>query len=200
MPDGTEEVMANAYLDTQFLDRAMTFAIRAHADTERRGKGFPYIIHPMETVAIVATMTNDPELLAAAVLHDTLEDTSVTVSQLRAEFGDRVADLVLAESNIKENGITHQMSWRQRKSLAVERLSQASFEGKLVAMGDKLSNLRAIASDYKTMGDALWARFQAPGGKADIGWYYQELFAALASLKGTQPYEEFGRLLQETFG
>ena len=65
------------YLNTDLLDRAVVFAIRAHAGTERRGKGFPYIVHPMEAVEIVATMTNDPELLAAAVLHDTVEDTDV---------------------------------------------------------------------------------------------------------------------------
>ena len=66
--------MANEALDTQLLDRAIIFAVRAHAGTERRGKGFPYIVHPMEAVEIVATMTADQELLAAAALHDTVED------------------------------------------------------------------------------------------------------------------------------
>ena len=90
--------MANEALDTQLLDRAIIFAVRAHAGTERRGKGFPYIVHPMEAVEIVATMTADQELLAAAALHDTVEDTDITIEQIRAEFGDRVASLVAAES------------------------------------------------------------------------------------------------------
>lgn len=51
--------MANKPLDTTLLDRAIVFAVRAHAGTERRGKGFPYIVHPMEAVEIVATMTPD---------------------------------------------------------------------------------------------------------------------------------------------
>ena len=80
--------MANKPLDTSLLDRAIIFAVRAHAGTERRGKGFPYIVHPMEAVEIVATMTRDQELLAAAALHDTVEDTDVTVEQIRAEFAD----------------------------------------------------------------------------------------------------------------
>ena len=63
--------MANKPLDTTLLDRAIVFAVRAHAGTERRGKGFPYIVHPMEAMEIVATMTPDQELLAAAALHDT---------------------------------------------------------------------------------------------------------------------------------
>ena len=76
--------MANKPLDTSLLDRAIIFAVRAHAGTERRGKGFPYIVHPMEAVEIVATMTRDQELLAAAALHDTVEDTDTTVEQMRS--------------------------------------------------------------------------------------------------------------------
>ena len=51
--------MENQPLDTTLLDRAIVFALRAHAGTERRGKGFPYIVHPLEAVEIVATMTAD---------------------------------------------------------------------------------------------------------------------------------------------
>ena len=71
--------MAEKRLDTDFLDRAINYAVKAHAGTERRGKGFPYIVHPMEAMEIVSTITSDQELLAAAVLHDTVEDTDVSV-------------------------------------------------------------------------------------------------------------------------
>ena len=77
--------MANKYLETDLLDRAIIFAVKAHHNTERRGKGFPYIVHPMEAVEIVASITPDQELLAAAALHDTIEDTDVTVEELQAE-------------------------------------------------------------------------------------------------------------------
>jgi myo-inositol-1(or 4)-monophosphatase len=189
--------MPNHFLNTELFDKAAHFAISAHANTERRAKGFPYIIHPMEAAAIVATMTTDPELLAAAILHDTLEDTEVTFEELRSQFGNRVAYLVLAESN---NGILRQTTWRESKSRAVERLANASHEGKIVAMGDKLSNLRAIASDYQLIGDQLWSRFHAPEGKKDVEWYYRALFDALNDLKGTLPYQEFERLIQQTWG
>lgn len=96
--------MANKYIDTDLLDRAIVFAVQAHHNTERRGKGFPYIVHPMEAVEIVATITPDQELLAAAALHDTVEDTDVTVEQIRAEFGDRIAELVHAESDQLDEG------------------------------------------------------------------------------------------------
>jgi myo-inositol-1(or 4)-monophosphatase len=192
--------MPNHFLNTELFDKAAHFAISAHANTERRAKGFPYIIHPMEAAAIVATRTTDPELLAAAILHDTLEDTEVTFEELRSQFGNRVAYLVLAESNIKMNGILRQTTWRESKSRAVERLANASHEGKIVAMGDKLSNLRAIASDYQLIGDQLWSRFHAPEGKKDVEWYYRALFDALNDLKGTLPYQEFERLIRQTWG
>ena len=115
--------MANQPIDTELLDRAIIFAVRAHAGTERRGKGFPYIVHPMEAVEIVATMTSDQELLAAAALHDTVEDTDVTLEQIRAEFGERIASLVDAESDIKVGGMSEEASWRIRKQAAIDRLS-----------------------------------------------------------------------------
>ena len=62
-------------MDTSILDKAIVFAVKAHQGAERKGKGYPYIVHPMEAVSIAATMTNDQELLAAAALHDTVEDT-----------------------------------------------------------------------------------------------------------------------------
>jgi hypothetical protein len=91
--------MGNSELDTSLLDNAIRFAVQAHAGTERRGKGFPYIVHPLEAMAIVATMTSDQELLAAAALHDILEDTDLTVEDLRKTFGDRIARIVEEESD-----------------------------------------------------------------------------------------------------
>ena len=118
--------MANHPIDTQLLDRAIVFAVRAHAGTERRGKGFPYIVHPMEAVAIVATMTSDQELLAAAALHDTVEDTDVTIDQIRQEFGERVASIVEDESDRFIPGVPEEQSWHSRKQAAIDRLSHAS--------------------------------------------------------------------------
>ena len=139
--------MENQPLDTTLLDRAIVFALRAHAGTERRGKGFPYIVHPLEAVEIVATMTADQELLAAAALHDTVEDTDVTIEQIREEFGEHIASLVEAESDIKVTGVSKEESWRIRKQAAIDRLAAAPLDAKMVALGDKLSNMRAIARD-----------------------------------------------------
>ena len=190
--------MANKPLDTTLLDRAIVFAVRAHAGTERRGKGFPYIVHPMEAMEIVATMTRDQELLAAAALHDTVEDTDVTIEQIRIEFGDRIASLVASESDTVLDGLSVEESWHARKQAAIDRLAHASRDGKIVALGDKLSNMRAIARDYAQQGDALWDLFHAKDPK-DHEWHYRGLADALSELRGTFAYNEFETLINQVF-
>lgn len=190
--------MANQPLDTTLLDRAIIFAVKAHAGTERRGKGYPYIVHPMEAVEIVATMTADQELLAAAALHDTVEDTEVTVEQIRTEFGERIASLVADESEEMPVGVTEEASWHDRKRAAIDRLSKASHDGKIVALGDKLSNMRAIARDYAVQGDVLWNLFHTKERK-DHEWHYRGLADALRELEETFAFQEFERLINQVF-
>ena len=190
--------MANKYIDSDLLDHAIMFAVQAHHNTERRGKGFPYIVHPMEAVEIVATITPDQELLAAAALHDTIEDTDVTVEQLREAFGERVAELVYAESDQFAEGISEEESWHERKQAAINRLAAASHDTKIVAMGDKLSNMRAIWRDYQVKGDELWKIFHVTD-KASHEWHYRGLAASLSELSDTFAYKEFIRLIDEVF-
>lgn len=190
--------MANKPLNTAVLDRAIIFAVKAHSGTERRGKGYPYIVHPLEAVEIVATMTKDQELLAAAALHDTVEDTDVTIEQIRAEFGDRVAELVASESDEMPAGVSEEDSWHSRKQAAIDRLAKASREAKMVALGDKLSNMRAIARDYAVQGDDLWNLFHAKDPK-EHEWHYRGLAEALKELDGTIAYQEFLKLINQVF-
>lgn len=194
--------MANKYMDTELLDRAIVFAVQAHHNSERRGKGFPYIVHPLEAVEIVATITPDQELLAAAALHDTIEDTDVTVEQLREAFGDRVANLVHAESDQIDgelfNGENEEQTWHARKQAAIDRLAAAPHDAKIVALGDKLSNMRAIWRDYQVKGDELWKIFHC-SDKSAHEWHYRGLAESLSELQDTFAYQEFVRLINEVF-
>jgi myo-inositol-1(or 4)-monophosphatase len=184
-------------IDTSLLDRAIIFAVHAHHGVVRKGKDFPYIVHPMEAMSIVATMTNDQELLAAAVLHDVVEDAGVSVDELRREFGERVAMLVEAESDIKVEGPKAD-SWLLRKQTALDRLTSASLDVKMVALGDKLSNMRAIAHDYAAMGDELWNRFSVKDPLSHA-WRYNALVKALSDLSDTDAYQEFRMLVEKVF-
>ncbi|MCQ2061267.1 MAG: HD domain-containing protein, partial [Fibrobacter sp.] len=191
--------MANKPLDTSLLDKAIIFAVNAHKGTERRGKGFPYIVHPLEAVEIVSTLTKDQELLAAAALHDTVEDTSVTVEDIRREFGDRVAKIVEEESDKFIEGLSEEDSWHIRKEAAINRLKNASRDAKIVAMGDKLSNARAILRDHKEIGDKVWDLFHTKD-PAEHEWHYRGLADALIDLVGSHAYTEFAKAINEIFG
>ena len=101
------------------VDKAITFATKAHEGQFRKGTKLPYIVHPLEVGVIVSRMTQDKEVIAAAILHDTLEDCKeVTFSVLCQEFGERVAEIVRAES--EEKGGT----WNERKANTVRRLKE----------------------------------------------------------------------------
>ena len=186
-------------MDTSILDKAIVFAVKAHQGVERKGKGFPYIVHPLEAVSIAATMTSDQELLAAAALHDTMEDTSVTFRELEREFGKRVAELVEAEYDVEFAGKTREQSWRLRKEEAIDRLSTAANDVKIVALADKLSNIRAIYRDYLAIGDEVWDLFCVKD-KASHEWHFRGLARAFKSLEATFAYKEFVETIEKVFG
>ena len=148
-------------------------------------------------------MTPDQELLAAAALHDTVEDTSVTVEDIRSEFGERVAALVAEETDGIPGGtgadmLPEEATWYARKQAAMDRLSRASRDAKVVALGDKLSNMRAIARDYAVQGDGLWNLFHVKD-KASHEWHYRGLADALRELSGTFAFKEFENLINQVF-
>lgn len=144
----------------------------------------------------MATMTNDQEMLAAAILHDTVEDTDVTIEQIRDQFGERVAELVKHETAPLDDSLT----WREKKTAQLKQLADAPYDSKIVALGDKLSNMSGIALDYRRIGDEVWKLFHAPNGKIDVEWYYRSLAEALAELWDTLAYKEYHKLLEEVFG
>ncbi|MCQ2547799.1 MAG: HD domain-containing protein [Clostridia bacterium] len=185
-------------INSDILDRAIAFATAAHKDVPRRGKKYPYIVHPMEAVSIVSTLTDDQELLAAAALHDVVEDTDFTVEDIRREFGDRVAMLVDAESDTVYEGMSEEESWKMRKIEAIEHLKHASLDIKMVAIGDKLSNIRAIERDFLEQGDDFWNLFHVKDVESHR-WHYEGLRDALSELEGTDAYKEFSHRVDKVF-
>ena len=143
-------------MDTTVLDKAIGFAARAHAGQVRKGTSTPYILHPLEAAAICATVTDDLEVLAAAVLHDVVEDTGISIDQVEEEFEARVANLVTGESEDKREGLPAAETWRIRKEEAIEHIRSAEDPGvKIICLGDKLSNMRAIHRDFEELDEEL---------------------------------------------
>lgn len=181
------------------MDRAIVFATRAHSGTYRKGTKIPYIVHPIEAAAIVATITDDPDMIAAAVLHDVVEDTDATVDEIRLFFNDRIADLVEAESEDKRKDRPAQETWMVRKMETLEFLrNEADRDAKILALADKLSNMRAIHRDQNTIGDKLWERFNEKD-KSKHGWMYRQVAIALSELSDTFAWQEYDELVRKTF-
>lgn len=181
------------------FDRAIEFAVKAHSGAVRKGTETPYIVHPMEVAAIVATMTNDASVLAGAVLHDVVEDTEYTIDDIRREFGDKVAALVASESENKREDLPSNETWKVRKQETLEHLLYAPVEVKMITLGDKLSNIRAIYRDYSVLGDKVWERFNQKD-KVEHAWYYRGVAERLGELSDTFAYREYVRLMGEVFG
>lgn len=181
------------------MDRAIIFATRAHSGTYRKGTKIPYIVHPIEAASIVATMTDDPDMIAAAVLHDVVEDTDATVEEIRFFFNEHIAKLVEAESENKRKDLPPQETWMVRKMETLTFLrEEADREAKILALADKLSNMRAVHRDQKTIGDQLWERFNEKS-KEKHGWMYRQVAEALSELKNTFAWQEYDRLVRKTF-
>ncbi len=181
------------------MDRAIVFATRAHSGTYRKGTSIPYIVHPIEAAAIVSTMTADPDMIAAAVLHDVVEDTDATVEEISFFFNERIARLVEAESENKRKDLPPQETWMVRKMETLEFLrTKADREAKILALADKLSNMRAIHRDQNTVGDKLWERFNEKD-KSKHGWMYRQVANALSELSDTFAWQEYDELVRKTF-
>lgn len=180
------------------LDKAIVFATEAHSGVFRKGGKTPYIVHPMEVAAIAARMTDDVEVMTAAVLHDVIEDTPTTAEQLEAMFGKRVVELILADSDDKQYGQSAE-SWETRKTKTLDRIPKLSKDEQIVVLSDKLSNLRSIYHDYTIIGDELWNRFNVKD-KSKQEWYYSGIAERLDKVKGTNAFKEYIELLFEVFG
>lgn len=174
------------------VKKAVAFAREAHKGAVRKGTDIPYIVHPMETAVIVASMTKDPEMIAAALLHDVVEDAGVTEEQLKEAFGQRVTALVMAETEDKTK------SWLERKSATIEHLKQASREEKILALGDKLSNIRSTSRDYLLEGEGFWDRFNEKR-KELHRLYYEGVGRELAELEVYPAYQEYTELCRLVF-
>ena len=184
---------------SSLLCQATRLAAQAHDGAYRKGGRAPYLLHVMETAEIVGTMTEDEDVLAAAVLHDVLEDTSVTEEELRETVGGHVTELVLAVSENKRREQPAEMTWRLRKQESVERLlKEPRLEVKMIALGDKLSNIRALQRDYGILGEQVWERFNNKS-KAEQGWYYQAVTDALQDLNVYPVWHELANLVWEVF-
>lgn len=184
--------------DVETLKRACEFAIDAHRGQVRKGTETPYIVHPVETAAIAMEQTDDIDIIVGSLLHDVVEDTSITLEKIGECFGNSVARLVQCESEDKKKGENPGQTWKYRKTSFISKLSDTTRDCKIITLSDKLSNLRAMQRDYDRLGEALWDRFNQKD-KKEHGWYYGAVLRELGCLAETRGYAEYKRLYGRIF-
>lgn len=181
------------------IDKAIRFASEAHKGMVRKGNNQPYIFHPLEVLNLVSMMSDDTDVLCAAILHDTVEDTPVTIADIRSEFNDRIANLVGYESEDKRGQVNKADTWIDRKKEAIEVVkSNEDIGAKMICLGDKVSNLRSFHLLQLQQGEDMWNNFNMKDPKQHY-WYYSEIAKALSELKDYAVYKEYLFLIDAIF-
>ena len=120
--------------------KATQFAALKHRDQRRKDGKTPYIIHPISVAMILAEIggVDDPEILSAALLHDTIEDTDTSAQELDKEFGSRIRIIV---EELTDN---NQLTISQRKQLQIDNAPHLSKDATLIKIADKISNVSDV--------------------------------------------------------
>ena len=184
----------------ELVSEAVAFAAKAHDGMRRKKSSVPYILHPMEAAVIVGTMTDDQHIIAAAALHDVVEDAGITIEEIEERFGKRVRDLVQSETEDKRADLPPASTWRIRKEESLSVLKTTDDIAVLMVwLGDKLANMRSFYRDWKVEGDAMWQRFNQKDAK-EQAWYYRSIVALTERLSDTSAWLEYKTLTELVFG
>ena len=186
---------------SQLLDDAIHFAAQAHAGQMRKMANTPYILHPLEVAVIISTMTDDENVMAAGLLHDTVEDCDVDPKEIKARFGPRVAALVQSETEDKLSERPAEETWMERKEESLLMLQHTKDRDvKILWLGDKLSNIRSFYREWLRQGDQMWQALHQKDPKMQ-GWYYRTIARYLKEeLSDTAAYREYVDLVERIFG
>lgn len=168
--------MAEAFTDTPLLtarfDAALHFATRHHARQLRKGTPIPYAAHLLAVASLVLEMHGDEDEAIGALLHDVVEDGggSAALAAIEEAFGQKVAAIVLDNSDTVDDG-QEKADWYERKRAYLDAFGAKTPAALRVSLADKLHNARSILIDYRTHGDAVWARFRQGQGLATRVYY-----------------------------
>ena len=174
------------------VDRAVALAHELHRTQTRKGTAIPYVTHLWAVASLVGEHGGSEVELAAAWLHDAVEDQggAPTLARIRAECGDEVARLVAACS---DTDVTPKPPWRARKQAYLDGLEGADRSTLLVSCADKLHNARATLLDLRELGPEVFERFN--GGREGTLWYYEAVAEVFARRLPGPLARELGRVV-----
>ena len=184
----------------ELVSEAIVFAVKAHDGMRRKKSELPYILHPMEAAVIVGSMTDNQDLIAAAALHDVVEDAGITIQEIEEKFGKRVRELVESETEDKRADLPPESTWHIRKEESLAALKNTNdLDVLMVWLGDKLANMRSIYRDFKVEGVQMWQRFNQKNVD-EQAWYYRSIVKLTERLSNTSAWNEYKTLTELVFG
>jgi (p)ppGpp synthase/HD superfamily hydrolase len=151
---------------------AIEMASKVHRGQFRKGTKIPYIIHPLQVAKLLINLECNDEIVTAAILHDTVEDTDLTLHDIEKAFGRRIADLVDGTSEPEKH-----IPWKDRKEHTIAHLEEAPMEVLYIVCADKYNNIQSIKEGYEKEGERVWNRFSRH--KEDQRWYYEAIINVL---------------------
>lgn len=181
--------------DREHLADALRFALHAHAEQTRKGSDISYASHLLQVSGLVLEHGGDAAQAMAGVLHDALEDCAhVDLAALRGRFGEEVARMVESCTDLMPGDRPGaKAGWELRKRAYLERLRAADARTRLVAVCDKVHNLRSLIADLRAEGPATLARFNA--SPAQTRWYFESVREALCDGLPARLVDELDGLL-----
>jgi (p)ppGpp synthase/HD superfamily hydrolase len=178
---------------TRRFEDALAYANQVHGTQTRKGTGVTYVAHLLEVSSIVLQHGGDEDEAIAGLLHDAPEDAGgrPRLEDIRLTFGDRVAEIVDGCTDTYDHP---KPAWRSRKEAYLARIPTLTPSARLVSAADKYANARALLDDYRSLGDALWDRFN---GGPDTPWYCRAAADAFLAVERTPLVERLHLTVSE---
>lgn len=172
--------------------KAIQMAIKAHEHQLRKLDNEVYVAHPIEVGVILAKHNLPDEVIIAGILHDTVEDTSLTLAQIESEFGSCVAAYVKLCSELNKSD-----PWKKRKLDYLEHLKHAPIDVLYIVCVDKLTNIQSIQRNFEVYGSAIWQKFNA--GYEEQKWYYEAILERLSPISDHPLYKALQSAIRSVF-
>lgn len=167
---------------TDLIKRAIYFAAEKHDKQYRKGTNVPYFAHPVLVAMEVSKYSEDEDIIAAAFLHDVIEDCSVGYTELQKLFSKRIAKIV-KELSFSTGG-DKKISWRDKKKVYLKKVKKASEEALVIVAADKMNNMRSYF-DAVISGVDVGKLFR--GDLSGYLWYYGKILEILKSRMSRHP-------------
>ena len=176
----------------QKLDYAILFATKAHDGQRRKTDNVDMIFHPFTVGMLLQRVGADEDTVIAGILHDVVEDTKYTLDDIENIFGKKVRTIV---EEVTENKA---LEWKKRKEEAIEKVRNASIQGKMVECADKINNLESLYDLLQEKGAEVWKNFNKP--YSEQKWYYTEMYQAVVdNTENNQFFERYKKILNKVF-